>query len=57
MALLFYLKGVWDNSMKVYVGKCHLMFFSNVKSTNIVMKMDSNLIHESPEGKLLDAIQ
>ena len=57
MTLLFYLKGIWDNSKKVYVGKCNLMFFSNVKRTNIVMKMGSKLIHESPEGKLLDAIQ
>ena len=45
-----------DNSMKVNVEKCHLMFFSNTKSTNIEIKINNEVIHESPEEKLLGII-
>ena len=41
-----------DNSMKVNAEKCHLMFFSNTKSTNIEIKINNEVIHESPEEKL-----
>ena len=45
-----------DNSMKVNAEKCHLMFFSNTKSTNIEIKINNEVIHESPEEKLLGII-
>ena len=45
-----------DNSMKVNAEKCHLMFFSNTKSTNIEIKINNEMIHESPEEKLLGII-
>ena len=45
-----------DNSMKVNAEKCHLMFFSNSKSTNIEIKINNEVIHESPEEKLLGII-
>ena len=45
-----------DNSMKVNGEKCHLMFFSNVQSTSITIKINNELIHESPEEKLLSVI-
>ena len=35
--------------MKVNGEKCHLMFFRNVKGTNIKIKIDNELIHESSE--------
>ena len=42
-----------DNSMKVNAEKCHLMFFSNTKSTSIEIKINNEISHESPEEKLL----
>ena len=42
-----------DNSMKVNKEKCHLMFFSNLKNTNITIKINNELIHESSEEKLV----
>ena len=42
-----------DNSMKVNAEKCHLMFFSNTKSTNIEIKINNEVIHESPEENYL----
>ena len=45
-----------DNSMKVNAEKCHLMFFSNTKSTNIEIKSNNEVIHESPEERLLGII-
>ena len=44
------------NSMKVNAEKYHLIFFSNTKSTNIEIKINNEVIHESPEEKLLDII-
>ena len=42
-----------DNYMKVNGEKCHLMYFSNVKSTSSLIQVNNELIHESPEEKLL----
>ena len=38
-----------NNSMKVNQEKCHLLFFSNLRNTNITIKIDNGLIHESSE--------
>ena len=46
----------WGNSMKVNAEKCHLMFFSNIKSTNIAMKIDNESIHKSSKENLLGVI-
>ena len=45
-----------DNSMTVNAEKCHLMFFKNTKSTKIEIKINNEVIHESPEKKLLGII-
>ena len=45
-----------DNSMKVNGEKCHRIFFSNVQSTSITIKINNELIHDSPEEKLLGVI-
>ena len=45
-----------DNSMKANAEKCHLMLFSNKKSTNIEIKINNEVINESPEEKLLGII-
>ena len=45
-----------DNSMKVNGEKCHLMFFSNVKSTNIEININNEVIQESSEERLLGVI-
>ena len=42
--------------MKVNAEKCHLMFFSNTKSTSIEIKINNEVSHESPEEKLLGII-
>ena len=42
-----------DNSMKVNAEKCYLIFFSNVKSANIEIKINNEVIHDIPEEKLL----
>ena len=44
-----------DNSMKVNAEKCHL-FFSTTKSTSIEIEIDNEVVHESPEKKLLRVI-
>ena len=44
-----------DNSMKFNAEKCHLSF-SNTKSTNIEIEINNEVIHESPEEKLLGVV-
>ena len=38
-----------DNSMTVNGEKCHLIFFSNAKSTNITIKINNDVIVEAGE--------
>ena len=45
-----------DNSMKVNAEKCHVMFFRNTKSTSIERRIDTEVVHESTEEKLLGII-
>ena len=44
-----------DNSMKVNAEKCYL-FFSTTKSTSNEIEIDNEVVHESPEEKLLRVI-
>ena len=44
-----------DNFMKINKEKCHLLYFSNVKSSNIAIKTSNKLIHETSEEKLQES--
>ena len=45
-------KWFWGTSMTINGEKCHLLLFSNMKNTNITIKIDNELTHES-SSKLL----
>ena len=49
-------KSFWGNFMKLNGDKCHLMFFSSVKNTNLSIRIDNEVIAESSEEKLLGLI-
>ena len=49
-------KWFWNNFMKSNGDKCHLMFFSNIKNTNLSIRIDNEVIAESSEEMLLGII-
>ena len=42
-------KWFWDNYMKLNGDKCHLLFFSSTKNTNLSIRIDNEVIAESSE--------
>ena len=49
-------KWFWDKYMKLNGDKCNLMLISNIKNTNLSIRIDNEVIAESSEEKLLAII-
>ena len=49
-------KWFWDKYIKLNGDECNLMLISNIKNTNLSIRIDNEVIAESSEEKLLAII-